>query len=106
MENLDEVDFAPLEERIYKKFSKHDKDKTTVVVDVTDTYFEGKKGSSSKKRRGKDGKYRNLLQICLAVTLKHGFPVMHRTYGGNVSGIRIFQDMTTELRSRGFDSII
>ncbi|ODS41919.1 MAG: hypothetical protein MSIBF_00725 [Candidatus Altiarchaeales archaeon IMC4] len=106
LENLDEVDFAPLEERIYKKFSKHDKGKTTVVVDVTDTYFEGKRGSSSKKRRGKDGKYRNLLQICLAVTLKHGFPVMHRTYGGNVSGIRIFQDMTTELISRGFDSII
>jgi len=106
LEDLDELDFEPLEEQIYKKFSECDEDKTTVVVDITDTYFEGKNGSSSKKRRGKDGKYRNLLQICLAVTLKHGFPVMHRTYGGNISNVRIFQDVTAELKLRGFDSII
>jgi len=106
LENLDEINFEPLEKRIYERFAKHDTDKATVVVDVTDTYFEGKKGSSSKKRRGKDGKYRNLMQIALAVTLKRGFPVMHKTYGGNISDTRIFQDMTTELKARGFDSII
>lgn len=106
LEDLDEINFEPLEERIYKKFSEYDADKTTVVVDVTDTYFEGRKGSSSKKRRGKDGKYRNLMQIGLAVTLNHGFPVMHRTYGGNIADTRIFQDMTAELKARGFSSII
>ncbi|PIV70292.1 MAG: hypothetical protein COS08_01005 [Euryarchaeota archaeon CG01_land_8_20_14_3_00_38_12] len=106
LENLNEIEFEPLEEQIYKKFFEYDKDKTTIVVDVTDTYFEGKNGSRSKKRRGKDGKYKNLMQICLAVTLKHGFPVMHRVYDGNISNIRIFQDIVPELRSRGFDSII
>lgn len=106
LENLNELDFEALENAIYEKFSKYKKDKTTVVIDVTDTYFEGKKGSLSKKRRGKDGKYKNLMQICLAVTLKHGFPVMHKTYEGNISDIRIFQDMTTELKMRGFGSII
>jgi len=106
LENLDELDFEALENTIYGKFSEYEKDKTAVVIDVTDTYFEGKKGSSSKKRRGKDGKYKNLMQICLAVTLKHGFPVMHKTYEGNISDIRIFQDMTTELKIRGFESII
>lgn len=106
LENLDELDFEPLEERIYAKFSKHNGDKTTIVVDVTDTYFEGKKGSSSKKRRGKDGEYKNLLKICLAVTLRQGFPIMHKTYGGNVSDVKIFQDMIAELKPRGFESII
>lgn len=106
LEDLDELDFEPLEEQVYPKFIECGEDKTTVVVDVTDTYFEGKNGSSSKKRRGKDGKYRNLLQICLAVTLKHGFPVMHRTYDGNIANVRIFQDVTAELKLRGFDSII
>jgi transposase len=106
LEDLDEMRFESLEERMYKKFSEYSADKTTVVVDVTDTYFEGRNGSSSKKRRGKDGKYRNLMQICLAVTLNHGFPVMHKTYGGNISDIRIFQDMTIELKARGFNSII
>jgi len=106
LENLDEIDFESLEEKIYKKFSECEEDKTTIVVDVTDTYFEGRNGSSSKKRRGKDGKYRNLMQIALAVTLKHGFPVMHKTYGGNISDLRIFQDMITELKTRGFDSIV
>ena len=106
LENLNELDFEVLENTIYRKFSRYEKDKTAVVIDVTDTYFEGKKASSSKKRRGKDGKYKNLIQICLAVTLKYGFPVMHKTYEGNISDIRIFQDMTTELKIRGFESII
>lgn len=106
LEELDERDFEFVEEEIYKRLAKYDKGKTTVVVDVTDTYFEGKNGSLSKKRRGKDGKYKNLLQICLAVTLKYGFPVMHRVYGGNISNIRIFQDMIADLKRKGFDSII
>jgi len=106
LEDLDSLKFESVEEMIYKNLSKYDKDKTTVVVDVTDTYFEGKNGSSSKKRRGKDGKYKNLMQICLAVTLKCGFPVMHKVYGGNISNIRIFQDMVSNLKRKGFDSII
>lgn len=106
LENLNEMDFELMEEKIYKKFSECEEEKTTLVVDVTDTYFEGRNGSSSKKRRGKDSKYRNLMKIALAVTLKHGFPVMHKTYEGNVSDIRIFQDIITELKLRGFGSII
>jgi transposase len=106
LEDLDDSDFMVVEESIYKTFSQREKDETVVVVDVTDTYFEGGNGSSSKKRRGKDGKCKNLLQICLAVTLKHGFPVMHKTYDGNVSGVRIFQDMVAELKTRGLESII
>lgn len=108
-ESLSELslkDFEPIEEKIYEHFSKHDPGKDTVVVDVTDTYFEGRKGSSSRKRRGKDGKYKNLVQICLAASLKNGFPVMHKVYEGNVSNIRIFQDMTVELKRRGFNSVI
>jgi transposase len=103
---LDELEFSVVEEKIYKKFSEYEKDQTTVVVDVTDTYFEGSRGSCARKRRGKDGKYRNLMQVCLAVSLKHGFPVMHKVYEGNVSNVRIFRDMTVELKHRGFNSVI
>ena len=106
LEDLDERNFEFIEEEIYKKFTQYEEGKTAVVIDITDTYFEGKNGSLAKKRRGKDGKYKNLMQICLAVTLKYGFPVMHRVYGGNISNIRIFQDMVSNLKLKGFDSII
>jgi transposase len=106
LSELSRKDFETIEEKMYVHFSKHEPGKDTVVVDVTDTYFEGRNGSGSRKRRGKDGKYKNLVQICLAASLKNGFPVMHKVYEGNISNIRIFQDMTAELKHRGFNSVI
>lgn len=103
--HISSMQFREVEEGIYCKFKKYDKGDRTLVIDVTDTYFEGN-SSSSKKRRGKDGKYKKLLQICLAVTLEHGFPITHKVYGGNISTIKIFVDMAAELRLRGFDAII
>lgn len=104
--NLNELDFSTIEEELYEKFRPYDKGNKTLVIDVTDTYFEGKNGSSSRKRRGKDGKVKRLLQICLAVTLNYGFPVAHKIYGGNISNRKIFIDMAAELKARGFSSII
>lgn len=104
--SLSETDFAAVEEELYEKLKPYDKGNKTLVIDVTDTYFEGKNGSSSKRRRGKDGKRKHLLQICLAVTLDYGFPVAHKIYGGNISNKKLFVDMATELRARGFTSII
>jgi transposase len=103
---LNSIDFDAIEENIHRKLSEYDNGKKTVVIDVTDTYFEGRKGSQSRRRRGKDGKVRHLLQLCLAVTLRHGFPVAHRVYGGNISNIKMFTEMSALLKERGFNSII
>ena len=46
------------------------------------------------------------MQIALAVTEKKGFPLFHRTYGGNISGKRIFRGMISILRERGYKATI
>ncbi len=103
--DLNSMRFEKIERTIFSKFMKMKREKTTVVLDVTDTYFEGN-GWEGKKRRGKDEKNRKLLQIGLAVTYENGFPVMHKTYPGNVSNVLIFQDMLHELKEMGFKSLI
>lgn len=102
---LNEKDFSKIEEEILKRFMDIEKEKRTIVLDVTDTYFEGKK-ASCKPRRGKDEKLKKLLQIGLAVTMENGFPLMHKTYEGNISNIMIFKDMSHELRLKGFKTLI
>lgn len=102
---LSEMDFSPVEERIYSKLRKYEGGKRAAVIDVTDVYFEGSK-AGDEPRRGKDGKVARLLQIGLGVTLKNGFPIMARTYEGNLSNLMIFQDLCAELRLRGFEAIV
>ena len=103
--DLNSIEFKKIERTLFSKFMKMKREKTTVVLDVTDTYFEGNSWNG-KRRRGKDEKNRKLLQIGLAVTYENGFPVMHRTYPGNVSNILIFQDMLHELKEKGFKTLI
>lgn len=98
-------DFSKTEVKIYDVLSKFEKDKTAAVIDVTDTYFEGK-SLLSKRRKGKDGKVRKLIQVGLAVTRKHGFPIMHECYEGNLSNICIFKDMALQLKARGITSMV
>jgi transposase len=103
--HVDEVDFEPVEHVISNRLSRFEKYRRSVVIDVTDTYFEGKTWDV-KRRRGKDGKYRKLIQIALAVTEKHGFPIFHKVYGGNVPNALIFKDMLVELKKRRIRGII
>ena len=108
---LSEMDFTPVEEEIYRKLREYEggknknKNKKAAVIDVTDTYFEGSK-AGGEPRRGKDGKVARLLQIGLGVTLENGFPVLGRTYDGNISNLMIFQDLHAELHLRGFEATV
>jgi predicted transcriptional regulator len=104
LEELEEMDFSPIEASLSSIFSSID-EKNAVIVDITDTYFEGK-SMSGDPRRGREEKVKKLMQIALAVTEKHGFPLFHRTYGGNISGRRIFREMISILRERGYESTI
>ncbi len=105
LDKLEEMDFSVIEQRLFKKLSAGKQEKTALVLDITDTYFSGSQ-AEWKSRKGKDGKYGKLIQIALAVTKEEGFPILHNVYEGNVSDIKIFQDMITSVRLQDFDVIV
>lgn len=102
---FEQIDFTKIEDNILKVFENYVKDKQTIIIDITDTYFEGN-SIKEKSRRGKDSKYKKLIQIGLGVSLKYGYPVLHKQYGGNISDINIFKDMIVEMLKKGYNSII
>ncbi len=105
LDELEELDFTEIESKIFEKLNLERKERKALVIDVTDTYFSGSQ-AEWKKRRGKDGKYKKLIQVALAVTKEEGFPIMHRLYEGNISNIKIFQDLMTESKLKRFDVIV
>jgi transposase len=104
LEQLQNNDFSKVEESIAHVFSSHEA-KKALVVDVTDTYFEGD-SFDEQPRRGKDGKVRKLLQIALAVSEKWGFPIFHKTFDGNINGSKLFREMLGTLACLGYSGVI
>jgi transposase len=105
LRELADIPFEDVEEQMYEKFKEYEGGKKAAVIDVTDTYFEGK-GINDKRRKGKDEKVRHLLQIGLAVTLTNGFPIFHNVYPGNLSDMQIMRDMVTKLKEKEINAII
>jgi hypothetical protein len=102
---VSEMDFGRVEEWIFNKLRSFESDGLSAIIDVTDTYFEGST-LEERPRRGKDGKYRKLIQIGLGVSGEHGFPIMIRTYPGNTSNLMIFKDLFVRLLEEGFKAVI
>lgn len=100
-----ELDFESIETMLFHKFSKFEQTKDAAVIDITDIYFEGN-NIDGKRRKGKENKVRKLVQIGLAVSLKYGFPILHKTYHGNLSDSDIFKDMALVLREKGITSLV
>lgn len=98
LSELEEKDFEIIETRLYNKYLEYYKKDDIMLIDVTDTYFNGS-ASDWKSRRGKDGKYSKLIQIGLATTKQDGFPIFQRIYEGNISNIKIFQDMLAKTKA-------
>jgi transposase len=70
-----------------------------VIYDVTNTYLYGKHCSIAKLGHDKEGaKGRPLIQIGLAITQNHGFPICHKVYDGNIHDAKTLQDFITHLR--------
>lgn len=105
LDELEDLDFKEIEIKIFERLSLKGKEKNALILDITDTYFAGSE-AFWKERKGKDGKYDKLLQIALAVTKEEGFPIMHKTYEGNISNIKIFQDLLSEARLKDFNFIV
>lgn len=106
LDYLEECDFEKVEHNIYKLWQVIEpNDNKSLVLDVTDTYYNGKNDQSSN-RRGKDGKISKLIQIGLGVSFENGFPIFHKVYNGNISNIKILEDLMRTMAHRGISSII
>lgn len=104
--SLADIDnFEKIESQIYNYTKKFEKEKKAAIIDVTDTYFEGK-NPKGKRRRGKDGKVRHLVQVGLAVSFQNGFPIFHKTYNGNLHNFDIYKDMALSLKKNKISSVI
>ncbi len=99
LRNFEEENFEIIEEELFVKFESIKKETTAAVIDVTDTYFEGK-SADSKTKKGKDGKVKKLVQIGLATTFEQGFPIFQRTYQSNVSNTHVLKDMALGLQKQ------
>lgn len=106
LDYLDECNFDIVEQSIFEYWAEIDPtDKGSFVLDVTDTYYNGK-GDSSSLRKGKDGKVSKLIQIGLGVTFENGFPIFHKSYDGNISNIKILEDLVRVMAQRGINTIV
>lgn len=105
LSDINDESFEKINNDMQEIFAKYPKENDAAIIDVTDTYFEGN-SNNIKRRRGKDGKVRRLVQIGLATSFKNSFPILHKQYHGNLSGISILKDMVLELKSRRLSSII
>jgi len=106
LEQMQKISFDSIEKNlisIWRKMAPDDDN--TVVLDVTDTYFAGST-AECKPRRGKDGHVSRLLQVGLIVSFKNGFPLLHRTFEGNVHNVKVYENMLAEIANNGFKGII
>jgi len=103
--DINEEDFEKINEKMFSVFESYENIKESAIIDVTDTYFSGT-NVNIKRRKGKDKRISKLIQIGLAVSFKNGFPIFHKKYHGNLSGIDIFRDMALELKNKGISSMI
>ena len=105
LSEIEDDEFEELNTNMINVFRKYDDFSKAAVIDVTDTYFEGS-SQKIKNRKGKEQKVRKLLQIGLAITFDHGFPILQKQFHGNLSQINILKDMVLALKELGLDSII
>ncbi|MBI3309615.1 MAG: transposase [Candidatus Melainabacteria bacterium] len=103
--DISEEDFNKMNLSMQEVFEDYEKISDAAVIDVTDTYFEGN-SEEIKRRKGKDGKVRRLVQLGLATSFKNGFPIFYKKYHGNLNGIHVFRDMALELKNKNLKSII
>lgn len=105
LQEINDMDFSAMEEKLASFFLDIEKDRRSVIIDVTDIYFTGD-SLDSEPRKGKEGRIKKLIQIALVVTEKRGFPLFHRVYGGNISNRPIMDDIVKDLWMKGYMVII
>jgi transposase len=77
-------------------------DTKAVFYDVTNTPLSGSGGILAEKGKSKKGiRGQKLIQIGLAVTSSHGFPIFHQTHPGNTHDGKMFDEAFERLKSFG-----
>lgn len=90
-----------LQEDIFNSVnSKYNLLKNSFFYDVTNIYFFGNKCNIAKRSKSKEGGYKRLVQIGLAVT-DEGIPIFHKTFSGNVFDARTLFDVMKTLSYSG-----
>lgn len=106
LDHLEECKFDVIEQSIFEYWLQLEPgDNQSFVLDVTDTYYNGRH-DKSMTRKGKDGKVSKLIQIGLGVSFENGFPIFHKSYNGNISNIKILEDLMRVMAERGINTII
>jgi len=81
-------------------FTGHDD--SSILYDVTNTYFTGNNCRMAKMGLDKEGvRGRRLIQIGLAVTKKGGFPIFHQIHPGNIHDSKMFNEAIVNIRLFG-----
>lgn len=80
--------------------SKYELQKSSFFYDVTNVYFFGTNCKIAKRGRSKEGGYKRLVQIGLAVT-DEGIPVFHKVFSGDVFDARTLFDVMKTLSYAG-----
>jgi transposase len=106
LDYLEDCDFDKIEQALFEQWNKiAPSDNKAYVLDVTDTYYNGK-DDATLVRKGKDGKVSKLIQIGLAVSFDNGFPILHKSFNGNMSNIKILEDIMQTIAKRGLKTIV
>jgi transposase len=106
LDYLQDCDFDKIEQALFEQWNKiAPSDNKAYVLDVTDTYYNGK-DDATPVRKGKDGKVSKLMQIGLAVSFDNGFTILHKSFNGNMSNIKILEDVMQTIAKRGLKTIV
>lgn len=98
--SLQKINHLGLQKSIFEKLKGFcGKDLSSVIYDVTNIYFEGEKCDLAKRGKDKENvRGRRLVQIGLAITKEHGFPIFHQVHQGNVHDAKIFSEAVVHFK--------
>jgi len=83
--------------------SKYQLEKSSFFYDVTNIYFFGSNCKIAKRSKSKEGGFKRIVQIGLAVT-DEGIPVFHKTFSGSVFDARTLFDVMKNLSFAGIQT--
>lgn len=106
IDSLQKIDHLELQKSIFENLGRFcDKKFSSVVYDVTNIYFSGVRCHLAKCGKDKGGvRGRRIVQIGLAVTKEHGFPIFHQVHQGNVHDAKIFSQAVVHFKEMGIGS--
>jgi transposase len=90
-----------LQDDIFRSINSiYELEKNSFFYDVTNVYFFGSSCKIAKRSKSKEGGFKKLIQIGLAVT-DEGFPVFHKVFPGDVFDARTLFDVMKTISYTG-----